>query len=81
MENRSERREEMIKEYSNGEVTVIWEPSKCKHSGVCARGLPAVFNPKEKPWIRIHSAPTEAIKTQVNRCPSGALSWKEGGPS
>jgi uncharacterized Fe-S cluster protein YjdI len=72
---------EEIKEYSNGEITVIWQPGKCKHSGVCALGLPQVFKPKEKPWIKIHSASTQQIKAQVDRCPSGALSWKSADPT
>ena len=63
------------KEYSNGEVTVVWEAEKCIHSGVCVKGLPAVFKPKEKPWIKINAASTDAIVNQVKACPSGALSY------
>lgn len=77
METRDELPDKEQKAYTNGEVTVLWQPSKCIHSGVCARGLPAVFNPRERPWIKIHGAPTEVIKAQVNRCPSGALSLKK----
>ena len=45
-----------IKEYSNGEVTVIWEPEKCIHSAICAKGLPEVFQPRDRPWIKIDAA-------------------------
>lgn len=62
-----------IKNYSNGEITVHWDSSKCWHSGVCVRGLPQVFQPKERPWVKITAAPSDAIQTQVKRCPSGAL--------
>jgi len=65
----------MTKHYSNGEITVIWKPDICVHSGICARGLPAVFDPRRRPWIQLHVADTETIKAQVERCPSGALSW------
>jgi uncharacterized Fe-S cluster protein YjdI len=61
--------------YSNGEVTVIWRPSLCSHSGNCVRGLPAVFDHKRKPWIDAKAASTLEIVEQVKRCPSGALSF------
>ncbi|MFA7272860.1 MAG: (4Fe-4S)-binding protein [Crocinitomicaceae bacterium] len=65
-----------IKEYSNGEITIVWDASKCKHVGNCVRHLPKVYDPKAKPWIKIENAGTEAIKDQIATCPSGALSWK-----
>jgi uncharacterized Fe-S cluster protein YjdI len=63
------------KEYTNGEVTVTWEPEKCIHSAICVKGLPDVFKPNEKPWIKIDAASTEAIVNQVKQCPSGALGF------
>lgn len=65
----------MTKHYSNGEVTVVWKPDLCRHSGICVRGLPAVFDRTRRPWIILQSADTETIVRQVERCPSGALSY------
>ena len=65
---------EIVKRYSNGEITVVWKPSLCIHSANCFRGLPQVFDPRKHPWIKIEGAPTRAIVDQVARCPSGALS-------
>jgi uncharacterized Fe-S cluster protein YjdI len=65
----------MTKRYSNGEVTVIWKPDICVHSGLCARGLPLVFNPVRRPWIELQHADSATVTAQVDRCPSGALSW------
>lgn len=65
------------KEYSNGEITVVWQAGLCIHSGVCARGLGEVFRPKERPWIQLEHATSEAIVATVRRCPSGALSIKD----
>ncbi|RZJ33459.1 MAG: (4Fe-4S)-binding protein [Flavobacterium sp.] len=65
---------EIIKEYSNGEVTIVWKAGLCSHSANCAKGLAAVFKPKEKPWINPHGATTQQIVDQVGHCPSGALS-------
>ena len=64
-----------IFKYNNGEVTVIWQPDLCKHSGVCVRGLPKVFDPKRKPWIDASQSTTLHIVEQVKKCPSGALSF------
>ena len=63
------------KEYSNGTITVKWEPSKCIHSAICKRGLPSVFKPAEKPWIQMGEINSETIVEQVKQCPSGALSF------
>jgi uncharacterized Fe-S cluster protein YjdI len=61
-------------EYSNGEVTVLWQPKKCVHSGICAAGLRAVFDPKRRPWVDVSKATSAQIVAQVAECPSGALS-------
>lgn len=61
--------------YTNNEVTVVWKPKVCIHSSVCWRGLIEVFNPKERPWIKMDGAATEKIIDQVRKCPSGALSY------
>ena len=65
----------MKKQYQNEEITIHWDTSKCIHAGVCVRTLPKVYNPKEHPWIKIENASSEALKKQINRCPSGALSY------
>ncbi len=64
-----------IKEYSNGEVTVVWEAEKCIHSAMCVNGLPNVFKPNERPWINVDAASTEALINTIKKCPSGALSY------
>ena len=63
-------------EYSTNEITIIWKPDLCMHSGICVRMLPAVYHPKEKPWINATNADTEALVNQINCCPSGALSYR-----
>jgi uncharacterized Fe-S cluster protein YjdI len=63
------------KEYSNGEVTIVWKPEVCIHSAFCVNGLPGVFNNKARPWINAQGANTDEIKAQVSKCPSGALTY------
>lgn len=73
----------ITKEYSNGEITVVWKPNTCIHSEKCWHGLESVFQPKSKPWINMEGATTDEIIAQVEKCPSGALSWyrnSEGKP-
>jgi len=65
----------MDKEYTNGEITIKWEPTKCQHAGVCIRTLPQVYNPKASPWIKIENASSEELINQIRNCPSGALSF------
>jgi len=63
------------KEYSNGEITVVWQATKCIHAAECVKRLPQVYNPDARPWISVENASTEELKTQIDACPSGALSY------
>lgn len=65
----------MQKKYSNGEVTIVWKPELCQHTGICFRGLPQVFDPRRRPWIEPLAASTSEIVEQVKKCPSKALSF------
>jgi uncharacterized Fe-S cluster protein YjdI len=65
----------VIKRYTNDDVTVAWQPTLCRHTGICARGLPRVFDPSRRPWIELAHAATPEITAQVEKCPSGALTW------
>lgn len=60
--------------YTNGEITVLWQPDICIHSAICFKGLAEVFDPRRKPWIDMSKADTERIIAQVKNCPSGAIS-------
>lgn len=65
------------KEYTNGEITILWKAEKCIHSGICVKTLPRVYNPKARPWINMENASSEELIAQVAKCPSGALSIKK----
>jgi uncharacterized Fe-S cluster protein YjdI len=62
--------------YETAEITVTFDPNRCVHSGVCVRGLPAVFDVKRKRWVRPELASPEDVAAQVARCPSGALQYR-----
>lgn len=59
--------------YETDDITVTFDPETCIHSGICIRGLPAVFDIKRKRWIRPELASPADVAAQVAKCPSGAL--------
>jgi uncharacterized Fe-S cluster protein YjdI len=65
----------ITKEYTNGEITIVWQSAKCIHSGNCVRHNPNVFQPKTQPWIKPEAATSEEIMAAIDKCPSGALSY------
>ncbi len=65
-----------MKEYTNGEVVVLWDPDKCTHSRRCIKGLPKVFDRDKRPWIDLKGASSEEITKVIDLCPSGALSYR-----
>ena len=62
--------------YNNEEITVNWKPDICIHSAICFRSLPAVFKPRDRPWVQLSEAADQDIRDTVNACPSGALSLR-----
>jgi uncharacterized Fe-S cluster protein YjdI len=71
-------KKDITKKYTNGEVTIVWKPSICAHSAICWKGpdgLKSVFDPSKKPWIDPEGAATDEIVKQIEKCPSGALSY------
>ena len=74
---------EKKKEYSNGEITVVWKPVTCIHSAKCVNGLPSVFKPDDSPWIQVDEANSDELMATIDKCPSGALTYYKNtdGPS
>ena len=64
---------QITKKYTKGELTIVWKPYLCIHSGICFKGLLQVFDPRKRPWITPNEAATKEIIEQVNNCPSTAL--------
>jgi len=64
------------RQYTNGEITVFWIPSKCIHATTCFRELIEVFNPGRRPWVNMDGAPSRRISEVVNKCPTQAITWK-----
>lgn len=62
-----------LHDFSNDAITVTWSKRRCIHAAECVRGLPDVFAPGERPWVRPEQADGSAIAQVVERCPTGAL--------
>ena len=66
----------MTREYQKEDIIVVWDKEKCIFSGICVKGLPEVFNPYERPWVKVDNSDRDTIAQQVLKCPSGALSLR-----
>ncbi|MCI7552252.1 MAG: (4Fe-4S)-binding protein [Actinomycetaceae bacterium] len=64
------------KEYLGEDLAVIWKAKLCQHSGICVRTLPQVYDLDKRPWISPLSASTDELISQIDRCPSGALTYR-----
>ena len=67
------------KEYAAGTVAVSYDPALCIHAAECVAGLPKVFDPQARPWIRPQHASPEEIERVVAKCPTGALAFRRVG--
>lgn len=69
------------KKYSAPGIEVYFDPRSCIHAAACVSGLPGVFNPKLKPWIRPENATPEKLAEVIALCPTGALHYvrRDGG--
>ena len=62
--------------YAAREVTVFYDRGRCRHYAACVRGLPQVFDPTRRPWIRADLAEANGIAEVGRRCPTGALHYR-----
>ena len=65
--------------YVGEKVTISFDSDVCQHSGNCVKGLAAVFDTANKPWIKPDGASPDDVIAQVARCPSGALRIEPSG--
>jgi uncharacterized Fe-S cluster protein YjdI len=66
------------KSFVGNGVTVSFDSEVCQHSGNCVKGLGAVFDSTQKPWINPDGASADEVIAQVALCPSGALRIEPG---
>ena len=65
--------------YRGAGITVSFDARRCIHAARCVHGLPAVFDPKRRPWIEPDAAGAERVAEVVRACPTGALRYEPAG--
>jgi CDGSH-type Zn-finger protein/ferredoxin len=71
---------ERLQEYAGKAVTVHFNRSICSGAANCVRALPTVFKSEgSEDWIHPDRDDAAKIIKVVNACPSGALSYSQGG--
>ncbi|MEQ9399623.1 MAG: (4Fe-4S)-binding protein [Longimicrobiales bacterium] len=71
------------REYEGDGIVVSYELRRCIHAAKCVHGLPEVFDPDRRPWIDPSGSDADRIAAVVERCPTGALTYRrtDGGPA
>lgn len=69
------------KTYSSDDIDIHFDLKRCIHAAKCVHGMPDVFDPKAKPWVRPDRGGADALAAVVHQCPTGALTYtrKDGG--
>jgi CDGSH-type Zn-finger protein/ferredoxin len=74
-----DRREDKVVEFKGKEITILDNRGVCSADGACVRECPEVFQKDKKPdWIFPNNASVRKIVKTIEKCPSGALSYKIG---
>ncbi len=64
--------------YPGQDLTVTYDTEVCVHAGECVRGLPAVFDPNQDPWIQPDAAPARAGDLPDRRLPLRGVGVHQG---
>ena len=65
-----------VQTYTANGITVMFDPNLCIHSAVCLRALPLVFDVRRRRWVEPEAATPGQVAAAIDRCPSGALSYR-----
>jgi uncharacterized Fe-S cluster protein YjdI len=65
----------VTRSYGDAGFRVLWDATRCIHTGICLRRLPEVFDVNARPWVRLDGASEEAVAEAIRACPTGALRY------
>ena len=69
--------EQPIVVFSGTEIDVQWDGRLCIHIGECGNAAGDLFVGGREPWCLPDSCTREEVRDIVERCPSGALSYRD----
>jgi len=72
------RVKDKVREYKGKNITILDNRGVCAHDMACVRNLPSVFNRDARRWINPDGASVKEIIETIEKCPSGALSYRIG---
>lgn len=61
--------------YETESIRVLWDPTRCIHTGICLRRLPSVFDVHARPWVDLSGAEADEVAETIRACPTGALKY------
>ena len=70
------RTRDVTRSYEDERIRVLWDATRCIHTGICLRELPGVFDVKARPWIDLSNGGAEQIAATVRACPTNALRYE-----
>jgi uncharacterized Fe-S cluster protein YjdI len=65
-----------LRVYENDDIRVLWDASRCVHTGICLRNLPSVFALERRPWVDVDGSDPEQVAATVRACPTSALRYE-----
>ena len=69
--------ETKVHEYPGAEIDVQWDSRLCIHIGECGNARGDLFVGGRDPWCIPDTCPKAEVREIVERCPSGALSYRD----
>jgi uncharacterized Fe-S cluster protein YjdI len=73
------RTRDVTRSYEGDGIRVLWDATRCLHTGVCLRRLPQVFDVNARPWVDLSRADAEDVAATVRACPTSALAYEGDG--
>src|SRR5918993_1540681 len=64
------------KAYRSERIVVSFDTERCIHARYCVRGLPEVFDPSERPWVRPDQANPDRVGEVVIRSADGETLYR-----
>ena len=70
-----------MKPVETDDLIIRFDSKTCIHARRCVLGLPGVFDPDARPWIKPGDTDPDRIVKVIEACPSGALTYsRKSGP-